>query len=405
LSNLQKIVLGFFLILISLLVYIEATKPVPLNWFPSYSKVDKIPMGTYVIYDVLKQHFNDNLVDVSIPPYIHLRNEDLNGTYLFINNHIGFDKTELESLLSWAGKGNTVFLAANNYSKNLLDTLGLEISYAFFYNRFATQPLLNLVNENLKASTPYHIEKNMRVSYFNKIDTLTTHVLGFSQAYEDEQILNKPEANFIKVPFEEGNLYLYNQPEIFTNFFLLDEKNNSLTSKVLSYINTDSSLYWDNYYKTGRRVDISPLHILFSTKSLKWAYYLLLIGVILFVFFEGKRKQRSIPVVAPLTNKTFEYTQTISQIYLENNDNKAIAKKMVVQFLEYIRIKLRVQTDQINKRFFEEVSLRSSNETSETISLFETIKKTQESSIVSDNELEELHKKISQFKSKTDGKH
>jgi len=406
LSNLQKILLGFFLFIIGFLVYIEATKPLPLNWYPSYSKNDKIPMGSFVMYDLLKEHFNnEDFIDVNIPPYIHLRNDEVNGTYLFINNNIGFDEVELESILSWTGKGNTTFLSANNYSENLLDTLGLEVSYFFFYNRFATDPLLNLVNENLKASVPYHIERNLRIPYFNKIDTLTTTVLGFSQPYDDELKLDKPEANFIKVPFEDGNIFLYNQPEIFTNFFLLDEKNNSLTSKVLSYINTDNKVYWDNYYKTGRRVDVSPLHILFSTRRLKWSYYLLLTGVVLFVVFDGKRKQRSTPVIEPLTNKTFEYTQTISRIYLENNDNNAIAKKMVVQFMEYIRIKLRVQTDQINKRFFEEVSMRSTNSISDTISLFETIKQTQGKPFISDKELEELHKKISQFKTRTDGKH
>lgn len=377
----------------------------PLNWFPSYSKADKIPLGSFVLYDILKQHFKDDFIDVNVPPYIHLRNANVNGTYLFINNQIAFDQIELESILSWTGKGNNLFLSAKNYSKNLLDTLGHEISYSFFYNSFETEPLLNLTNQSLKADSPYHIKKNIQIPYFSKIDTLTTTVLGFSQAFEDVLKIDNPQVNFIKIPFEEGTIFFYNQPEIFTNFILLDQKNNSLTSKVLSYINTDNSIYWDNYYKSGRRVDVSPLHILFSTRSLKWAYYILLIGILLFIVFNGKRKQRSIPILVPLTNKTFEYTQTISRIYLENNDNKAIAKKMVVQFLEYIRLKLRVQTDQINKRFIEEVSMRSINSVSNTSSLFETIKKTLESKVVSDNQLEELHKKISQFKSKTDGKH
>lgn len=404
-SNLQKILLVFFLFIMGFLVYIEATKPVPLNWYPSYSKSDKIPLGNYVLYEILKEHFSDQkLIDVDTPPYIHLQNEEIHGTYLFINNTIGFDTVEQETILNWVGQGNTVFLSANTFSKNLLDTLGLESSALIFYNRLDTQPVLNLVNENLKSPVPYHIEKNLTVSYFNKIDTLTTTVLGVSQPYEDELKLDNPAVNFVKVPFKKGTFFLYHQPEVFTNFFILDQNNFTLTSKVLSYINTDSQIYWDNYYKTGRRVDISPLHILFSSKSLKWAYYILLIGVLLFVIFEGKRKQRSIRIIEPLANKTFDYTQTISRIYLENNDNNGIAKKMIVHFMEYIRMKLRVQTDQINKRFYEEIAMRSTNTLTDTVSLFETIKTVQEKTTISDQELLELHKKISQFKTRENGK-
>lgn len=404
-SNFQKIAFVFFLVLIGLLVYVEATKPLPVNWYPSYNKNDKIPLGTFVLHDLLENHFRENLIDVNKPPYLYLEVEAPAGTYVFINNNLMFDDVELESLLTWTAKGNTVFLSANNYSKNLLDTLGLDLKNFFFYNRFQTQPVLSLVDKTLKPSEGVHIERNFRVSYFNVIDTLAHRVLGFSQAFEEESILKKAEVNFLKVPFENGQIYFYNQPEIFTNFFLLDPSKKHLTAKVLSYINSDGSIYWDNYYKTGRREDASPLHILFKTRSLKWAYYTLLIGVLLFVLFNGKRKQRPIPIVEPLTNKTFEYTQTISGIYRDTKDNRAILRKITAQFLEYIRVKLRVETNVINNLFFSEVASKSSQETSETKALFDTLKKLENNSSITDKELIELLNKINEFKTKIDGKH
>lgn len=404
-SNFQKIALGLFLILIGLLVYVEATKPLPVNWYPSYAKNDKIPLGTYVLHDLLKHHFEEDLIEVDSPPYLYLQNESVEGTYLFINNHIGFDEVELEHLLAWTALGNSVFLSASSYSENLLDTLGLEMRTFFFYNRFQTQAELSLVDKNSKPAEALQIERNLNISYFNVIDTLTNRVLGFSEAFDGEDTPNKPEVNFLKVPFEKGELYFYNQPEIFTNFFLLDPSKSPFTAKVLAHLNTEGSIYWDNYYKTGRREDVSPLHILFKTRSFKWAYYTLLMGVLLFVLFNGKRKQRPVPILEPLTNKTFEYTQTISGIYRETKDNRAVLRKINAQFLEFIRVKLRVETSNINNQFFNELALKSNQESSKVKALFEDLKKVESQPLIKDKELIELLKKINEFKTKIDGKH
>lgn len=404
-SKLQKIMFVFFLLLLGLLVYVEATKPQPVNWYPSYNKLDKIPLGTFVIHDLLQQHFTKNFIEVNNPPYNHLQSNDVDGTYLFVNNQLTFDEVELESLLSWTAKGNTLFLSANNYSRNLLDTLGLEVVYFFNYNRLETQPVLNLVNKNLKSPTPHHIKRNFDISYFERIDTLNTIVLGVSQSYQGSPEMDTPKANFIKMPFQDGNIYLYNQPEIFTNFFLLNDENFSFTPKVLSYLNSNTTLYWDNYHKTGKRTNASPLQLIFNTKSLKWAYYTLLLGVFIFVIFNGKRTQRSIPALKPLTNKTFEYTQTISGIYLENNDNKGITIKIIKQFLEFVRIKLRLETHAIDLRFQKDFARRTDQTEAEVKTFFETIKQIQSQQTVTDTELKELHKKISEFKTKIDGKH
>ena len=343
-SKFQKIALILFLIIIGVLVYVEATKPPPLNWFPSYNKLDKDPLGNFIIYDHLKSHFNEKLVDSDLPPFVNLRDSRPEGTYLFINNGLHFDEEELNSLLDWTDKGNTLFLSANRYSRNLLDTLGLEIKSFLLIDRFRTEPQLNLVNKNLKADKPYHIPQDFSIPYFSKIDTLSHIVLGIAQPYEEDNLMDEARPNFLKIPFGEGAIFMYNQPEIFSNYFLVDPENTSLTENVLSYINTGKTIHWDNYYKTGRRFDISPLKILLSTKTLKWAYYFVLIGVLLFVIFEGKRKQRPLPIIPKLTNKTYEYTQTIASIYLDKKDNREIATKMIAGFLEYIRLKLRVQT-------------------------------------------------------------
>jgi hypothetical protein len=403
-SKFQKIMLTLFLIVIGGLVYVEATKPPPLNWFPSYKKLDKVPLGNFIIYDQLKSHFKEKLVDVDLPPFVNLRENRPEGVYLFINNSLWFDDEELHLLLDWADQGNTIFLSANRYSRNLLDTLSLEIKTFLMRDRFSTEPQLNLVNKKLKSEKPYHISQNFNIPYFSTIDTLSHIVLGIAQPFESDLIMDMARPNYLKIPFGKGAVFMYNQPEIFSNYFLVNQENNRFTENVLSYINTGQTIHWDNYYKTGRRFDISPLKILFATKSLKWAYYFVLIGVVLFVIFEGKRKQRALPIVPKLSNKTYEYTQTIASIYYDKKDNKEIAKKIIAGFLEYIRIKLRVQTETFNQRFFEEVAARSNHTPEEVIAVFEDIKYVQNRTQLLNNELENFYNKIHNFKTKTDGK-
>ncbi|CAM3378363.1 DUF4350 domain-containing protein [Aequorivita lipolytica] len=404
LTKLQKIFLFCFLLVLAGLVYMEATKPQPVNWFPSYSKKDKIPLGTYVLFDLLKNSFNEKLVEKDIPPFEVLQNSTLKGTYFFVNNSLDFDKTELDSLLNWAEKGNTVFVSANYFSDKLLDTLNLETSTEVNVEKIGTEPLLKLVNKKFDSQKPFHIKKDLAVRYFSEIDTVSQTVLGVSGAYIDALEIKEPRVNFIKIPMGEGQFLLHLQPEIFSNYFLLSEENAQHTSQVLAYINDGKTLYWDNYYKSGKRLDISPLRVLLNNKYFKWAYYFVLIGVLLFIIFEGRRKQRSIPIVQPLTNKTYEYTRTIAGMYLDKKENHLIAQKQIALFMEFVRTRLRVPTEKINERFYKAVAERSGNTQEDTLKLFTFIEKVNNQSNTTQEELLKLYQEIKEFKNKTDGK-
>ncbi|RMA64739.1 DUF4350 domain-containing protein [Ulvibacter antarcticus] len=403
-TKLQKILFGIFLLLLGTLVYLEATKPQPVNWFPSYTKTDKIPLGTFVLHDLLTENSNLEVIEEQSPPFEVLKDSTVSGTYVFINNDLNFDKIEVEKLLNWVAKGNTVFASANYHSQFLKDTLQLETQAAWLPNTIGSEPLMNLINPKLKSEKPFRIERNLSVRYFEKIDTLSQIALGVSQIYNDTLSIAIPNLNFIKAPVGKGAFYLHLQPEIFSNYFLLAENNADFTKKVLSYINDDKMLIWDNYYKSGKPINVSPLHILLNNKYLKWAYYFVLIGALLFILFEGKRKQRSIPVVPPLTNKTYEYTRTIAGMYLDKNENHEIAKKQIALFMEFIRTRMRIQTDKLDKRFFESVGSRSGNTEEATVALFNFIQKVQSQQHTEKEELIKLYHLITDYKKKIDGK-
>ncbi|MCG2418288.1 DUF4350 domain-containing protein [Aequorivita sp. F47161] len=400
----QKIFLFVFLLVLAGLVYAEATKPQPVNWFPSYSKEDKIPLGTYVLHDLLQDAFDEKFVEKDAPPFETLQQNNLHGTYLFINNHIGFDKVELDSLMHWAEAGNTVFISANYLGEKLLDTLNLKIETEVNVEKIGTEPLVKLVNKRYASQKPFHIKKNFPVRYFSEIDTLSQTVLGVSGGFINSLKIKEPHVNFIKAPMGKGQFLLHLQPEVFSNFFILSEENATHTAQIFSYLNNDEIIYWDNYYKTGKRIDISPLRVLLNNKYFKWAYYFVLLGVLLFIIFEGRRKQRSIPIVQPLTNKTYEYTRTIAGMYLDKKEYKLVAEKQIALFMEFIRTRLRVPTEKVNKRFYKTVAERSGNTREETLKLFTFIEQLQNKSNTSQDELLKLYQEIKEFKKKTDGK-
>ena len=404
-NKFQKIALLIFVVVLALLIYAEANKQHPVNWFNSYTKTDKIPLGTKVLYSLLQETLKENLIDVDIPPYEKLSSDSIQGTYLFINYDLSFDEYEALKLLEWTALGNTLFLSSNYHSNFILDTLKIEKQQAYLFNRPDTQPMLELVNKKFKTKEPYLFDQEAIVTYFKEFDTIRTTALGVSQVFNDTLSITQPNINFIQSAFGNGKIFLHYQPEAFTNYFLLSKNNAEYTQNTLSYINNGNTIYWDNYYKTGNAYDISPLKMILINPSLKWAYYFVLIGAILFIFFEGKRKQRSIPIVTPLTNKTYEYTQTISGMYLERRDHRDIANKQINLFLEYIRTRLRVPTEHINQRFYETLSGISNTPTEEIKTLFLKMENFQKRKQITEEELKNLYLDIQNFKNQIDGRH
>lgn len=398
-----KIILGLLIAAIALVVYLESTKKDPLNWSQTYSKSDKIPYGTFVLYNTLKdtRAFN-TFKEVDQPPFEFLSedNDFEKSTYLFLNSYISFDDAESNKLLSWVAEGNTMFIGARSIGKTILDTLNLDINTIYEYNNFEHKPLVNLVNPELHRALPYYLDLEVDGSYFSKVDTLHTKVLGefsFTKKKDTTKII-EPKVNFIKQPFGDGEIYIHLLPDAFTNYFMLREQNYTYAQNVLSYIDNNSVLLWDNHHNNGKTRATSILYVFFSNRYLKWAYYMLIIGTLLWVIFEGRRKQRAVPIVKPLPNQTLAFTKTIAGMYLDKKDHKSISTHQINHFLEYIRSNYRLNTNKINDAFISDLAGKSSNSLEDTKLLINFIVSMRNKSIITSDDLMTLNKRIEDFK-------
>ena len=126
----------------------------------------------------------------------------------------------------------------------------------------------------------------------------------------------------------------------------------------------------------------------------------MLIAALLFIIFEGKRKQRAIPVIEPLKNQTLAFVRTISGMYYEKQQHKEIAIKQNVLFLDYVRSVLRVPTDHLDEKTLKTIAARSNNDLDTTKTLFTYFKTLNTKTVVTKEELFKLHKLISDFKNK-----
>ncbi|WBL21033.1 DUF4350 domain-containing protein [Zunongwangia sp. HRR-M8] len=400
-SKFYKISLGVFIFLIAFLTYLEAIEPTPINWYPSYAKQDKIPLGTYVFYENWKASNPDNFKEINIPPFEYLSDSTgiENGTYFFLNNYVSFDEDELNKLLNWVEKGNTAFIASDVFGEHFLDTLNLDTKP---YNKkiedeisFIPKTELDLVNPNFSEDGPFEVPHEFSSIYFSKIDTLKTTILG-TVKYDDDTI-TEPQINFIETEFGEGKIVLHSTPEAFGNYFILKNNNFKYAENVLAYIDRNQPIYWDNYYKTGKAQPTSLLYIIMQNKPLKWAYYLMIIASLLFIIFEGKRKQRAIPVVKPLKNQSYEYTQTIADLYLEKKQVDELTKKRIQHFKEYIRTEMKLDPDKKGDEFYPILADKTGNSIDFIKELFENIEAVERKKATA-QDYETISKGIHKFK-------
>lgn len=389
----------------ALLMLLQYNKPKEVNWFPSFAAQHKIPYGTFVLNDLLQKWFADNLQQIHTPPFEFIQKDSsLQGTYVFVNNDISFGEVELNHLLDWTFKGNTLFIAANGFDDELMDTLHLETKNLYAGFGKGQIQIHKLVNPGFESGNKYEFNKDDYANYFNALDTTNTKVIGLVDYFDEDGTRQKQNVNALKQRFGKGEIILSTFPKAFTNYFILKENNKDYTAGLLSYIDGSKNIFVDNHYKSGKSFYTSPMYIFLNTKELKWAYYITLIGAFLYVVFEGKRKQRPIPVVIPLKNQTLAFTRTIADMYFEKGEQKSITDHKIEYFLEYIRSHFYLGTLKQDDGFYRNLAARSNHSYEDVKEMFTLMEKLKIRSVITDSDLKNLNKLIEKFKKKADGK-
>jgi hypothetical protein len=362
---------------------------------PSFVAEHKLPYGTYVLREELSELFpNTEVKDIQLSPYMKLKDPSVSGTYLFLNDEVNFGEEEFDLLLEFVARGNDVFISTEGAN---VDTLNLKTRTVTSRGFFRSLEL-KISNPNLDT-IPREFNDKVSKLGFTKIDTLNTEVLGTIRLLTSDNSVDREEVNFIRRKHGKGNFYFHLFPFAFTNFNMLKDDRHRYVASALSYIDADKPILWDAYYKSGKSKITSPMYYVLNSPSLKWAYYVALIGIVFFIFFQGKRVQRIIPVITPLRNQTLAFSRTLAGMYYEKKDHKGISKQVITYFMDYIRTHLNMSTVSIDESFISDLAARSGNSLEDVQHLFQLIKELEAKNYVSKEDLQKLNTAIDEFKS------
>ncbi len=354
-----KIYIVFLVLLLVGVIYIDAVRPRPINWNPTYDLKDKIPFGLYVFDNESPTLFKSNKIEkIGKTPYEYfdplydfdslVKNYKIKGNVLSISQNYAIDKQSTEEIFYFVSHGNSAFISAIDLPEIFEDSLNVTLGNDLSSDK---DIVLSFANKNLNSSK-FNFNIGANTSYFNKIDTLNTTVLGYHEVNKKKKI------NFIKVAYKQGFFYLHTQPSCFTNYHLLKDNHVNYTENVVSYV-PKGNLFWFVKDQNGEVIANSPMRYILSQPALKWAWFISLIGIIIFILFNAKRKQRVVPIITTLPNTTLDFTKTIGNLYYQEGDHQNIVDKKIIYFLERIRNEYLIETAILDDNFIKKLHQKS----------------------------------------------
>jgi hypothetical protein len=367
-------------------------------------KRDKIPYGTFVAYKELSELFPSARIYTSRyePGYwdsVYV--DEKQQAFISITDYFNADEFEMGKLLTFAGKGNYVFISAFDISTEAAKriTEGAYNSNLVFttnsknYSRDSMELLLNIPARSIFR----YPGKNLS-GYFNFINTVTTDVLGTDR---------EGNPNFIHLRIGEGHFFLHLAPLAFSNYFLLHKNNIRYYETALSVIpSSTEKIVWDEYYLKKRRDEFprenkkSWLNVLFRYPGFRAALIVAILTLIIYVLAEMRRKQRYIPVITKPRNDSLDFVRTIGRLYYEKGDHRNICRKMSAFFLEYVRSNYKLPTGTLDEPFIRALQYKSGYDEKQLREIVTFIKYAEDAPSIGSKDLNRFYRMLEQFYAK-----
>ncbi|WP_299455126.1 DUF4350 domain-containing protein [uncultured Microscilla sp.] len=388
-------------VILMILMFAEYAQPKRINWNPTYASSDQNPYGAYILHQELAEVFPAQKIETKertiyeslkrdFKARTHLAQGDVN--YLFINRLFDPNPTDFRILKKFVNNGGEAFISARLFNKAVADELEIKTSYFFLNTKDSVS--LKLTPPHPFANQTYYFKPGTVTEYFEKYNKTKSKVLAVNS--RNQPIL-------IKYPHGDGHFYINTTPLAFANYHMVFNNNAHFVAGILSYL-PRQTVFWDEYYKEGRIHDNNRLRFVFSRESLRWAFWLTAVGLLLFIIFDGRRKQRVIPIIKPLPNTTLDFTKTVGQLYYQRRNHKNIAEKRITHFLEFVRTHLYLSTAQFDDDFLNKLAAKTNGDRREIATLFKLIKQVKAKSVISDTQLLYLSSHIDRVKAAYEGK-
>lgn len=386
-----------YLILLGLVVVVMAfmvfSNDKEVDWRMTYNARSKQPYGLYIFGEELKHFFTKEVSKVSYTPYEYLIRNQKKDTYNYIFTEEDIDEVSLEKILSEVKQGSQALFLNTSYHVN--DTLGIAADEAYYVEDQEVQLVTSSYNERVDLTLKGRHSFD-RIDYFTILDKNRDKALGYIY-YSDEGKIRK-KINFVEVPFGRGKFFIHlGPPIVFTNYYLKEEpKARKYASTILSYLPKDNKTIWFDS-SLGSTSSSEFLSFVMSQPALMTAWRLMLLGFLFYLIFKGKRQQRIIPVIEKPKNTTIEFAQSVSSLYYQEGDASDLVQKKITYFLDNVRGKYYLDTQEINEAFAQRLHNKSGRDKQLVDKIVACISQFESTHQANESTLTDLDKWIGEF--------
>ncbi|MBB6371818.1 hypothetical protein [Chryseobacterium shigense] len=339
-----KIYAVIFIVVMLILALLEVNKKETTSWRKNFDINEKSPFGLFVFNNEAKDLFKNNLSKTEQAPYDYYgqRKKNLHNIIVIEKD---LDKQSWMKILDQVSDGSDAMIIVSHVPKNIEDTIGYHSSDI----SFAEENVLKLTD------TKYQND-------FIKLDKFPSG-RGFSFIKPKVDVLgktveknNSDQVNFIKTSFGKGTIYVHSEPLFLTNYYLLKPGSLKYAQDVFSYLQ-DRETIW--FVENDTKVSRFFMRFVLSNPALKYAWWIFLGGLMLFIFFNAKRKQRIVPVLEPLRNTSVDFVKSIGNLYLQEGNFHDMMAKKAQYFLNRIRMDLLIDTQHLDGEFANKLHLKT----------------------------------------------
>lgn len=391
------------LVLFVLFCLLQVNLPKKFVWSPTFSHVDKQPLGCFVFDSVLTQSL-PNGYHVTKKTFFQLDQEHPKEkiSVLMVVDQQDLKQLDVKYLCNIARRGGKVMVVASgsfddgrNADTVVVDELertfkvkieegmyfslrgilaGLKAhdndmydtiywnnretmyaaqSYRMFYNMVGgtlfvdSVPKVKRLAYTLSTAGYDYKHDSLYVGDFTRFDTIVDEKERIERI--DTFAIKKVPAA-VSVPYGKGEVIFVSSPLLFTNYGMLEGNTSVYIFRLMSYL-ADLPVYrTEAYVKTDAMLvaEQSPFREFIKRPPLRWALYLALLGVVLFMIFTARRRQRVIPIMSKPANRSLEFIQLIGTLYYQRKDHVNLVRKKFKLFAEELRKTAGVDISDVN---------------------------------------------------------
>lgn len=391
------------LVLFVLFCLLQVNLPKKFVWSPTFSHVDKQPFGCFVFDSVLTQSL-PNGYHVTKKTFFQLDQEHAKEkiSVLMVVDQHNLKQLDVKYLCNIARRGGKVMVVASssfddgrNTDTVVVDelerTFKVRIEDGMYFSlrgilaglKAHDNDMYDTIywnnRETMYAAQSYRMFYNMvggtlfvdsvpkvkrlaytlsTAGYDYKLDSLYVgDFTGFDTIVDEKERIERIDTFAIKkiptavsVPYGKGKVIFVSSPLLFTNYGMLEGNTSVYIFRLMSYL-ADLPVYrTEAYVKTDAMLvaEQSPFREFIKRPPLRWALYLALLGVVLFMIFTARRRQRVIPIMSKPANRSLEFIQLIGTLYYQRKDHVDLVRKKFKLFAEELRKTAGVDISDVN---------------------------------------------------------